>query len=444
YSGGAISTTGTFTLSSTQPVLDFNETDGPTDEKFWRWTASIGDLYLQTKTDALGVGANVLRITRTGTTVDLIRAVATTVDVVGTLTATTYVGQTSIVTLGTITSGTWNGTTIATANTAAKVVSVSGGVGIDSTGGENPSLTFDASELAVGGTLVAGDWLVAANASVSNRQLISSIPLSIFNNDSGWTSNAGTVTAVTGGTGIDSTGGTTPSITFDASELGLGGTLIASDHLVAANGGVSNRQVISSIPLSIFNNNLGWTTNVGDITGVNITAGTGLSGSVNTASGQHTQTLSVNASQTQITAVGTLAALNMGGNIDLNTNNIIAGGTASFTTITASLGVIQGATNSANVFSGGSTTILGANIVLYGESHLSQAHDIEFRNNTTVKMFWNNNISRFTVVGEVALMGVIRGTSTQSLVISGGSVQGLGGNIVMFGESHSTKAKDIG
>ncbi|KKK76270.1 hypothetical protein LCGC14_2865350, partial [marine sediment metagenome] len=37
----------------------------------------------------LGVGANVLRITRTGTTVDLIRVVATTVDVVGAFTATT-------------------------------------------------------------------------------------------------------------------------------------------------------------------------------------------------------------------------------------------------------------------------------------------------------------------------------------------------------------------
>ena len=80
------------TLSSTQPILDFNETDGPVDEKFWRWTAAIGDLYLQTKTDALGAGANVLRITRTGTTVDLIRAVATSVDVVGALTATSYAG----------------------------------------------------------------------------------------------------------------------------------------------------------------------------------------------------------------------------------------------------------------------------------------------------------------------------------------------------------------
>ena len=80
------------TLSSTQPILDFNETDGPVDEKFWRCTAAIGDLYLQTKTDALGTGANVLRITRTGTTVDLIRAVATSVDVVGALTATSHGG----------------------------------------------------------------------------------------------------------------------------------------------------------------------------------------------------------------------------------------------------------------------------------------------------------------------------------------------------------------
>ncbi|KKL05463.1 hypothetical protein LCGC14_2605770, partial [marine sediment metagenome] len=85
---------GALTLSSTQPVFDFNETDGPVDEKFWRWTTSIGDLYLQTKTDALGAGANVLRITRTGTTVDLIRAVATSVDVVGALTATSYGGIT--------------------------------------------------------------------------------------------------------------------------------------------------------------------------------------------------------------------------------------------------------------------------------------------------------------------------------------------------------------
>ena len=45
----------------------------------------------------------------------------------------------------------------------------------------------------------------------------------------------------------------------------------------------------------------------GDITRVNITAGTGLSGTQDTTTGDHTQTLSVDASQTQITAIGTIA-----------------------------------------------------------------------------------------------------------------------------------------
>ena len=44
-----------------------------------------------------------------------------------------------------------------------------------------------------------------------------------------------------------------------------------------------------------------------DITRVNITAGTGLSGTQDTTTGDHTQTLSVDASQTQITAIGTIA-----------------------------------------------------------------------------------------------------------------------------------------
>jgi len=45
----------------------------------------------------------------------------------------------------------------------------------------------------------------------------------------------------------------------------------------------------------------------GDITTVSITAGTGLSGTTSTTVGSHIQTLSVNASQTQITAIGTIA-----------------------------------------------------------------------------------------------------------------------------------------
>jgi len=184
----------------------------------------------------------------------------TGVGITGTLAATTVTGAN-------VTTGADPGHTHTTAsitglsgtNTGdnAGVTSVTGGVGIDSTGGTTPSITLDVSELGLGGTLLATDHLVAANASVSNRQVISSIPLSIFNNNSGWTSNTGTVTSVTGGTGVDSTGGTTPSITLDVNELAVGGTLLATDHLIAANSTVSNKQLISSIPLSIFNDDIG-------------------------------------------------------------------------------------------------------------------------------------------------------------------------------------------
>ncbi|KKM72400.1 hypothetical protein LCGC14_1420960, partial [marine sediment metagenome] len=105
-----------------------------------------------------------------------------------------------------------------------------------------------------------------------------------------------------------------------------------------------------------------------------------------------------------LTSVGTLSSLNMGGNIDLNTNNIIAGGAASFTTITASTALIRGATNSALVVSGGSTTALGGNIVLYGESHASRAKDIELRSGTNLVLDWDDNTSELTITGQLRVL----------------------------------------
>ena len=104
----------------------------------------------------------------------------------------------------------------------------------------------------------------------------------------------------------------------------------------------------------------------------------------------------------------TAGALDLSGQIDLNNNNIIAGGTAAFTTITASAGIIQGASNSAVILSGGSTTILGANIVLYGESHASQAKDIEFRSGTSIRMSWDESETLFKVFGKLTVTVLIR------------------------------------
>ena len=64
-------------------------------------------------------------------------------------------------------------------------------------------------------------------------------------------------------TGLDGaatvTNGGTVNLSLDLDELASGGTLVGADSLIAVNGGVQNKQTISSIPLSIFNNNSGFT-----------------------------------------------------------------------------------------------------------------------------------------------------------------------------------------
>jgi hypothetical protein len=96
-------------------------------------------------------------------------------------------------------------------------------------------------------------------------------------------------------------------------------------------------------------------------------------------------------------------ALDLSGQIDLNTNNIIAGGTAAFTTITASVGLIRGANNDSMVLSGGSSTTLGASIILYGESHASRAKDIRFMSSAGLVMEWDDSDSEFTVFAQIVM-----------------------------------------
>jgi fibronectin-binding autotransporter adhesin len=91
-------------------------------------------------------------------------------------------------------------------------------------------------------------------------------------------------------------GASTYNVSLDLSELTdmTAAVVGTQDELILLDSGAERRKLISEITLSDFNNDLGWTSNIGDITGVNITAGKGLVGSVNTGSGQHTQTLKVN------------------------------------------------------------------------------------------------------------------------------------------------------
>jgi len=101
-----------------------------------------------------------------GGTADRITVNADSVDI-----ASTYVGQSSITTLGTITSGTWNGTTIAVAN---------GGTGATTAGGAKTNLGFMTRYAANFGNGSATDYTITHNLGTRD------ITYTIYENGSGY------------------------------------------------------------------------------------------------------------------------------------------------------------------------------------------------------------------------------------------------------------------
>ena len=205
--------------------------------------------------------------------------------------------------------GTFKWITQSSANNSTMTLSAGSGIsgGGSFTGNQSSassvSFALDLTQLADGSADVVGsaDKMIYLDNGTQKSKHINDIKLSQFNNDSGWTSNAGTVTSVQTGKGLTGTVTGSGAINLNLSALDeMSGNFQKGDAL---NGEVdmlygyddsASKDVqigFGKIPVSYFTNDTGFTTNTGDIT--NVTAGNGLtgggaSGSVSLAIGQGT------------------------------------------------------------------------------------------------------------------------------------------------------------
>ena len=148
------------------------------------------------------------------------------------------------------------------------VESVTAGTGLTDSGtAEDPELELNLNDLTTSTSDGDGDYFAVVDTGGAQKKLTKgNINISGFNNDSGFTTNAGDIEGVTAGTGL-SGGGTsgTVSLALDVSELtALGTTASSSDYVVIEDvtDNSTKKVLVRNLP--------------GDIEGV--TAGNGLTG----------------------------------------------------------------------------------------------------------------------------------------------------------------------
>ena len=117
-----------------------------------------------------------------------------------------------------------DGTTSWVAATTGDITGLTAGALVDITAatGPVPTVNVDLSEASTSTSDGDGDYFLVTDAAAAQYKLTkANIALSGMNNDSGWTTNAGTVTSVTGTAPIVSSGGATPAISVTTTDAQL-------------------------------------------------------------------------------------------------------------------------------------------------------------------------------------------------------------------------------
>src|SRR6056300_1078851 len=160
------------------------------------------------------------------------------------------------------------------------------------------AIDVDLSELTTSTSDADGDFFAVVDSVGAQKKLTkANIAISGFNNDSGFTTNTGTVTSVSGGNGLTGTVTTSGSlavgagtgidvaadaISVDLSELTTSTSDADGDFFVVVDSANAQKKLTkANINNSGFNNDSGFTTNTGTVTSV--TGGNGLTGSVTTS-----------------------------------------------------------------------------------------------------------------------------------------------------------------
>ena len=192
-----------------------------------------------------------------------------------------YVGQASITTLGTIATGVWQGTSISTTYTDAKIKTVTGTTNRITIGGTATDPTFDIAATYVGqasittlGTIATGVWngtvvgptyggtglatyTTGDTLYASAADTLSALPigttgqvLTVVAGVPAWTTIAGDISAVTAGAGLTG-GGTSGAVTLDVVAANTS-VVVNTDSIQAAVPVASNKEMAASLTTADF------------------------------------------------------------------------------------------------------------------------------------------------------------------------------------------------